>query len=534
MTTSFVKMGLNPQLLVALEQLGFSDATPVQAALVPKALEGGDWIVSSQTGSGKTAAFLLPMLELVFQKKAEQIKQSPTAPWTLVLCPTRELAQQVANDAINLVKGAKGVRIATVTGGASYYVQRKNINGAQLIVATPGRLLDLAQSGAIDLSQVELLTLDEADRMLDFGFSEEIQAIAGKCSNREQTLMFSATFTPRETRLAADLMSNPQRVTIDSATEKHTNITQHLHWVDNSHHQNQLLAHWLKDESLDQAVIFSNTQIDAERLAAELEKQGYLAAALHGGMPQNVRNRRLDALRKGRTKILVATDVAARGIDVPTITHVFNFGLPMKAEDYVHRIGRTGRAGRNGTAITFAQFSDGRRLREVEFYTKQKFIPKVIEGLEPQNKPEDYARASKPRGGNRNGSSRGYGPSNASGGYRGEQRSYGNGGGNTGSRSGIGNPRSHSERTNESRPVRDGFPGQTRRADAAAPAWAKNERPQRRESHNGAATAERGFYGRKTDGSPSSQRPRSHDGQQRTSNGGNGGNSRPQRSRSGY
>ena len=386
MTTPFIEMGLNPQLLNALEALGFTEATPVQAALIPKALEGGDWIVSSQTGSGKTAAFLLPALEMIFQKKAEQIRQSDNAPWALVLCPTRELAQQVTNDAINLVKGSKGVRIASITGGTSYYTQRKQLSGAQIVIATPGRLLDLAQSGAIDLSQIELLTLDEADRMLDFGFSEEIQAIAEYCDEREQTLMFSATFTARETKLAENLMHSPKRVTIDNAAEKHSLITQHLHWVDNSHHQNQLLAHWLKDETMDQAIIFANTQLDSERLAKELEGQGYLAAALHGGMPQIIRNRRLDALRKGRIKILVATDVAARGIDVPTITHVFNFGLPMKAEDYTHRIGRTGRAGRDGIAVTFAEFRDRRKIMDIEHYSHQQFKAETIPGLEPQQR----------------------------------------------------------------------------------------------------------------------------------------------------
>ena len=568
MTTPFIEMGLNPQLLNALEALGFTEATPVQAALIPKALEGGDWIVSSQTGSGKTAAFLLPALEMIFQKKAEQIRQSDNAPWALVLCPTRELAQQVTNDAINLVKGSKGVRIASITGGTSYYTQRKQLSGAQIVIATPGRLLDLAQSGAIDLSQIELLTLDEADRMLDFGFSEEIQAIAEYCDEREQTLMFSATFTARETKLAENLMHSPKRVTIDNAAEKHSLITQHLHWVDNSHHQNQLLAHWLKDEAMDQAIIFANTQLDSERLAKELEGQGYLAAALHGGMPQIIRNRRLDALRKGRIKILVATDVAARGIDVPTITHVFNFGLPMKAEDYVHRIGRTGRAGRTGTAITFAQFADSRRLRDVEFYTKQKFIPKTIEGLEPRNTLEDYQRANKAKHGRSGGASRGnssrggYGPGAArsygdrregsGGGYRGNGSSNGGQSGNRseggyrGQANGNRNERSFG---NDSRPQRngpftssgnsrhDGAPkregghaGQTHRGNAAAPAWQKNDRPARRE---GSAPAERGFYGRSNDGAPAAQRTRTERpaGHGQARHGNNGGHNRPQRTR---
>lgn len=580
MTTSFIEMGLNPQLLNALEQLGFTTATPVQADLVPKALEGGDWIVSSQTGSGKTAAFLLPALELIFQNKANQVKQSHTAPWALVLCPTRELAQQVSNDAISLVKGAKGIRIATVTGGASYFQQRKQVTGAQLVVATPGRLLDLAQSGAIDLSEVQLLMLDEADRMLDFGFSEEIHNIADQCTQREQTLMFSATFTPRETRLAADLMDNPQRISIDSAQDKHDNITQHLHWVDNSNHQNQLLQHWLKATDLDQAIIFANTQLEAERMAKELEEQGYLAAALHGGMPQQVRNRRLDALRRGRTKILVATDVAARGIDVPTITHVFNFGLPMKAEDYVHRIGRTGRAGRTGTAVTFAQYSDGRRLRDVERYTQQKIAPKVVEGLEPQNKPEEYERANRGKH-SRNGSGRG---GNSRGGYSGSGRSFGDrreggfggdrregsygnrreGGFSGDRREGSGGYRgqggqsaggyNHRPRTDgnfaDRAPFerrsddrrgaprdRDGnradYGQRTHRSDAAKPAWQKNERPAHHSGEH-SERAPRGEFGGRSDRGGNGERSFGNDRPRSSAPRGNGGNGRPQRSRSGY
>lgn len=399
---SFEQMGLADSFLTSIQALGYTQPTSVQSALIPSAMSGGDWIVASRTGSGKTAAFLLPALQKIINATSGGKNNPANAPFALVLCPTRELAQQVAADAINLVKNTRGLRIATVVGGSSYFKQKQGLKGAHLVVATPGRLLDWVQQGGINLSQLQTLILDEADRMLDLGFTDEITAIADACEHREQTLMFSATFTPRETRLAAALMIDPQEIMLASVTEKHTNITQHLQWADNSHHQQKLLMHWLQDETMDQAVVFASTQIDTERLADELVAMGISAASLHGAMPQMVRNRRLDALRKGKTKILVATDVAARGIDVPTVTHVFNYGLPMKAEDYVHRIGRTGRAGREGVAVTFAQRSDGFKIRQIERYINSKINVTQVAGLEPQTSPEE-SRGRDNKGGARGG-----------------------------------------------------------------------------------------------------------------------------------
>ncbi|MEN9888217.1 MAG: ATP-dependent helicase RhlE, partial [Pseudomonadota bacterium] len=209
--------------------------------------------------------------------------------------------------------------------------------------------------------------------------------------DRKQTMMFSATFAPRIQQLAARVMREPQRVTIDSPQEKHANIQQVLFWADNAEHKRQLLDHWLRDASIDQAIVFASTQIECDGLATELQQAGFAAVALHGALSQGLRNRRLMALRNGQVQILVATDVAARGIDVPTITHVFNFGLPMKAEDYTHRIGRTGRAGRSGLAVTFAEIRDRRKIGDIEFYTKQPFTAEVIPGLEPKQR-FDYPR----------------------------------------------------------------------------------------------------------------------------------------------
>ncbi|TDR32758.1 DEAD/DEAH box helicase [Hydromonas duriensis] len=395
--TTFAEMNLAQPFLDAINVLGFTAPTPVQAHVVPAALSGGDWIVASQTGSGKTAAFLLPTLQQTWNALRSGTNNPSDAPYTLILCPTRELAQQVAADAINFVKQTKGIRIATVVGGTPYHKQRSALKGAHLVVATPGRLLDWIQQGGINLSRLHTLVLDEADRMLDLGFMDEITSIHEACEHRQQTLMFSATFTARETRLAGALMAEPQRITLATAQEKHTNITQHLQWADNSHHQHQLLMHWLAQDDLTQAVVFASTQVETDRLADELVAQGISASSLHGAMPQVLRNRRLDALRNGRTKILVATDVAARGIDVPNISHVFNFGLPMKAEDYVHRIGRTGRAGREGVSVTFAQRQDTHKIRAIERYINRSINVTTVAGLEPQVSAEEY-RARQGRG----------------------------------------------------------------------------------------------------------------------------------------
>ena len=419
---SFASMGLAAPLLTAIENLGFTQPTPVQAEAIPAAINGGDWMVSSQTGSGKTAAFLLPVLNAIMSGS----ENSPIdlhrviGPAGLVLCPTRELAQQVAQDAIDLLKNSKGVRVATVMGGMPYGKQMAGLRGALLVVATPGRLLDLAQRRQIHLADVKTLVVDEADRMLDLGFAEDLEDINHLCQKREQTLMFSATFAPRIMSLASRLMKSPGRLELASATDRHTQITQSLHWADNMIHKEKLLDHYLRDADLEQAVVFASTQVETDRLADALAEQGHAVAALHGAMPQKVRAHRLKQLRSGHVRVLVATDVAARGIDVPSITHVFNFGLPMKAEDYVHRIGRTGRAGRTGKAITFAEHRDRMKIRTIEALTDQRIPVAVVAGLEPKT-PE--------RGEGRGGRGEGRGRPGGFGGGEGRGRPGGFGGG---------------------------------------------------------------------------------------------------------
>ncbi len=244
----------------------------------------------------------------------------------------------------------------------------------------------------IKLDQVQFLVVDEGDRMLDLGFADDLAEINQLTIERKQTMMFSATLAPRIQQLATRVMREPQRVQIDSPQEKHQNIKQVLFWADNAHHKRKLLDHWLRDTTINQAIVFASTQIECDGLANDLQQAGFSAVALHGALNQGIRNRRLTALREGMVQILVATDVAARGIDVPTITHVFNFGLPMKAEDYTHRIGRTGRAGRDGLAVTMAEFRDRRKIFDIEAFTRQQFKAETIPGLEPQQRMPDSSR----------------------------------------------------------------------------------------------------------------------------------------------
>lgn len=422
MSKTFADFSLHESLQQALQDLGFTTPTPVQEQAIPAALEGKDLLVSSQTGSGKTAAFLLPTLHsLAGQDTFVPFKErmrAVTQPNILVISPTRELAQQVSQDAIAFVRHMKGVRIAAIMGGMPFAKQIQQLKGAQVVVATPGRLLDLVNRRQIKLDKVDALIVDEADRMLDLGFSEDLEAISELAANRKQTLMFSATFADRIIRLAECMMQDPMRIAIETGHSTNTDITQTLHWTDGFEHKKKLLTHWLSDENLDQAVVFASTQEDTDMLAEELAEAGHSVVALHGAMPQTVRNRRLRSIREGRAKILVATDVAARGLDVPTISHVINFGLPMKHEDYVHRIGRTGRAGRTGQAITLATYRERGKIRALEDYLEARLSVSEIEGLEPSPPPARSGRDGGGRGRGGNGRGRDGGRGGFGGGRR--------------------------------------------------------------------------------------------------------------------
>ncbi len=398
---SFQTLGLHAALLRALADAGYAAPTPVQAQAVPAAIAGADLMVASATGSGKTAAFVLPALQRLLAERASGRRERfergvPQGPRVLVLVPTRELALQVAKAAAGYGRHVQGLRVATVVGGVPYGAQLKALRGPlDLLIATPGRLMDHMASGKAVLARVQMLVLDEADRMLDMGFIDDIHHIAQALPASRQTLMTSATFAGPVGRLAAALMREPQRIEVDSHTDTHADIEQRLHWVDDLAHKNALLDHILTERSVEQAVVFTSTQRDADWLADRLAELGHAVAALHGGMPQGRRNRVLEGLRRRQLRVLVATDVAARGIDVPSISHVVNYGLPMKAEDYVHRIGRTGRAGRAGLAVTLAERRDFGMIQRIQRFTTQRIPAATIAGLEPKRaepRPQPHAQ----------------------------------------------------------------------------------------------------------------------------------------------
>ena len=445
----FAALGLATEIIKAITHAGYTSPTDVQMRTVPVALTGRDLMVSSQTGSGKTAAFVWPALQRILDARNDPAKRREKGktfgPRILVLAPTRELAQQVSHACSVYGYGVSGLRVAHIVGGVPYQAQLKALRGPlDVLIATPGRLLDLMNSGAAILSQVELLILDEADRMLDMGFIDDIKLVAQALPAERQTMMFSATFDGTVGHLAQQLTREPQRIAVDKHTDAHASIEQRLHWADSMHHKHALLEQLLTDKDMDQCVVFTSTQRDADEVAYKLGQIGHAVAALHGGMPQGRRNRVLQDLRNRHLRVLVATDVAARGIDVPTISHVINHGLPMKAEDYVHRIGRTGRAGRNGLAITLAERRDVGMIRRIERFTTQPIAVAVVPGLEPKytaptmsgpsfgGKPS-FGGRGKPSFGGPRGDSRPAG-GGFGGGFSGDRRPAGggNGGGNSG------------------------------------------------------------------------------------------------------
>lgn len=410
---TFAELGLHPLVLSALTEAGYTEPTGVQAQAIPAALEGRDLLVSSQTGSGKTAAFMLPALHnLALQERRPFVPQQrrrtpnqerqsarsrgrerpqfePAKPRMLVLAPTRELALQVTTAADKYAKNIRHLKSVAILGGMPYPKQLELLSrNPEILVATPGRLIDHMESGKIDFSDLQMLVLDEADRMLDMGFIEDIEKIVANTPETRQTMLFSATLEGAVGQVARNVTRDPQLIQVAAVHAKHDNIAQRLHYVDDLSHKNRLLDHLLRDVKIDQAVIFTATKREADNLSDRLSIAGFAAAALHGDMPQGARNRTLNALRRGQVKLLIATDVAARGIDVPTITHVINYDLPKFAEDYVHRIGRTGRAGRNGIAISLVNHADHIAVRRIERYTKQSIPVEIVEGHEPTKQPQ--------------------------------------------------------------------------------------------------------------------------------------------------
>ncbi len=413
---AFAALGLSPEIVSALTAAGYVEPTPVQQRAIPAGLAGRDLLVSSPTGSGKTAAFMLPAIERFAQLQkapASQPRDSggdrrarrgpPVArPNLLVLTPTRELAMQVTTAASTYGKHLRRLRTVSILGGVAYGQQLMLLaKNPEILVATPGRLLDHLQRGRIDLSQLQMLVLDEADRMLDMGFIDDIETIVAATPASRQTMLFSATLDGKIGSLTSRLLRDPERIEIRHRAESNSNIAQTVHFVDDRDHKDRLLDHLLRDTGLDQAIVFTATKNEADQLAGRLADAGFASAALHGDLPQGARNRTIRALRERRLRVLVATDVAARGIDIPGITHVFNYDLPKFAEDYVHRIGRTGRAGRSGTAVSLVHHAEQGALKRIERFVRSPLPVNVVEGFEPRKAPPAKSGARGRPGGDR-------------------------------------------------------------------------------------------------------------------------------------
>ena len=438
---SFENLNLNAAILKAIADTGYTEPTAVQAQAIPEIMAGHDLMASSQTGSGKTAAFILPVLNRLATPSAMPGK----GPRVLVLTPTRELAQQVCDAATKYGKNMR-FKIISILGGMPYPVQNRLLSShVDILVATPGRLIDHLERGRIDFSRLEVLILDEADRMLDMGFVDAVERIAQATPKTRQTLLFSATLDGVVGNLASRLLKTPKRISVSAAKDKHENIEQRMMFADDVAHKNKMLSHLLTDVGVNQALVFTATKRDADSLADQLSAQGHSVAAFHGDMNQRERNRTLLNMRNGNVRILVATDVAARGLDVRGISHVINFDLPKFAEDYVHRIGRTGRGGESGIAISFASNRDAQLLKRIERYTEQSIKMHTIEGLEPKYKlrtggpssdrPRSNSGPRRSSGGGFGGNAGGFG-ANRNGGFGGNRSSAFAGNGNSSAGSG--------------------------------------------------------------------------------------------------
>jgi len=439
---TFEDLKLNDAILKAIAETGYTEPTPIQAQAIPEIMAGHDLMASSQTGSGKTAAFILPALNRLATPSALPGK----GPRVLVLTPTRELAQQVCDAATKYGKNMR-FKIISILGGMPYPVQNRLLSShVDILVATPGRLIDHLERGRIDFSRLEVLILDEADRMLDMGFVDDVERIAKATPATRQTLLFSATLDGVVGNLASRLLKTPKKISVSAAKDKHENIEQRMMFADDVAHKNKMLSHLLTDVGVNQALVFTATKRDADSLADQLSAQGHSVAALHGDMNQRERNRTLLNMRNGNVRILVATDVAARGLDVRGISHVINFDLPKFAEDYVHRIGRTGRGGESGIAISFASNRDAQLLKRIERYTDQSIKMHTIEGLEPKYKlrtggpssdrPRSNSGPRRSSGGGFGGNAGGFGGSNRNGGFGGNRSTVFAGNGNPSAGSG--------------------------------------------------------------------------------------------------
>ena len=374
---SFNQLGLSAELLRAVDEQGYQTATPIQQQAIPLILDGRDVLAGAQTGTGKTAGFTLPMLQRLQQGTVNRRRIR-----ALVLTPTRELAAQVA-DSVRCYGKHLPFRAAVIYGGVSINTQIAKLRkGVDIVVATPGRLLDHLQQGTIDLSVIECLVLDEADRMLDMGFIRDIRKILKVLPMERQNLLFSATFSNEIRRLAADLLNSPTEISVATNGKPAEGIDQVVYPVDKDR-KRELLSHTIAAQDWRQVLVFTRTKHGANRLAAQLEADGLTCAAIHGNKSQAARVRALQDFKTGRVRVLVATDVAARGLDIERLPHVVNYELPHVPEDYVHRIGRTARAGHRGHAISLVCVDEHKLLAGIESLLQTKISKKTIPGYEP-------------------------------------------------------------------------------------------------------------------------------------------------------
>ena len=380
---SFLHFGLDKRLTSSIEHLGFEQPTPIQLQAIPVAMTGKDILASSQTGSGKTLAFLLPIMQRLLRQKAFS-KRDPRA---LILAPTRELAFQVYQDFKKLT-GGTNLKASLVVGGESFNDQAKVLKKEpDIIIGTPGRMADHLEHRHIALHALEVLVLDEADRMLDMGFATALRHINNAADHRKrQTMLFSATIDDKAIKsLSVEVLQDAKRIEVGRSIDKHSAITQTMYLSDHlDHKQDQLKA--LCQQPFEQMLIFTATKADTERLATLLSESGINAAALHGDLPQSQRNSAMDDFKRTVTKVLVATDIAARGLDIKHVSHVVNFDLPKHPEDYIHRIGRTGRAGSQGNAVSLVSSKDWASLERIQLLLKTTFTFGALEGLKAKFK----------------------------------------------------------------------------------------------------------------------------------------------------
>lgn len=378
--TSFSDLALNEEILLAINELGYEAPTPIQQQAIPAVLAGNDLLASAQTGTGKTAGFTLPILQKLISTPRVGKDRKPIR--ALILTPTRELAAQVAENVKEYSRHLR-VRSFVVFGGVSINPQMMKLRGGvDILIATPGRLLDLEHQNAVDLSQVEVFVLDEADRMLDMGFIHDIRRVINKLPKKRQNLLFSATFSDEIKQLANKLLNNPVTIEVAPRNSASEQVTQYVHHVDKKR-KAELLSHMIGRENWQQVLVFTRTKHGANRLAEHLNKDGVKAAAIHGNKSQGARTRALADFKSGDIRVLVATDIAARGLDIEQLPYVVNFELPNVAEDYVHRIGRTGRAEATGKAISLVCVDELKLLKDIEKLLKKSIPIMAIDGYEP-------------------------------------------------------------------------------------------------------------------------------------------------------